>query len=261
MAEENEKDVSDKIMGEEYGALAGHTWEDGLKIMVGMTNERAAENLRLRRQVADLQQPTPEKVEPKPASVDLDVIRGDDQEKAAEELNRHTREVVGDVVKEQFAARDESNFPTQRQQARVAAAEMIRQAGGDFSKFEKEIDGFMNEQNKMSRASQVDPGMWAQAFTTLEGIHSMRGNQPEPTGTPHVERPTPNAPQSRGKAVLTPVETEVRDNFARVSGTPISDGEWKFFAEKGEGPGEPKMNVDDYEEYVAHEAERQKRRR
>ena len=260
MAEEDQKP---DVLDESYGALAGHTPEDGLKIMMGMQSEMAAENQRLR--TAAVQPPTipdpVKEVTPEPPSVDLDLIRGEDRDKAAEELNRHTREVVGDVVKEQFAVRDKQDFPTKRQQAMTQAAEMIHQRGGDFSKYQKQIDEAMSEKGGVTRETQVNPMHWVQSYITLEGLGSMGGKQTETTGAPHVERPTPESPNSRGKAVLSPVESEVRDNFARVAGTNISDEEYAFFRDKGEGPGEPKMNVDDYEEYVLKQAERQKRRR
>ena len=254
---EDEKDVLD----ETYGALAGHTPEDGLKIMMGMQSEMAAENVRLRSAAA---QPTPtpapvEKVVPDLAPVDLEVIRGEDTKAAAEELNRHTQEVVGTEVKKQLSIRDEVDFPAKRQQAKVQAAEMIRKAGGDFSKHEKQIDEAMSKEG-IDHDTQTNSAMWAQAFTTLEGIQAMSGND-KPTGSPHVERPTPNSPNNRSKAVLTPVEAEVKDNFARVAGTDISDEEFAFFRDKGEGSGEPKMNIDDYEEYLLQQANKQKRRR
>ena len=250
-----------EVLGEEYGALAGHTPEDGLKIMMGMQSEMAAENQRLRAQAAEPPPPPPEpkKEAPDPPSVDLDVIRGDDKDAAAEELNRHTREIVGKVVKENLSARDAADFPTKREQAKTQAAEMIRKAGGDFSKHEKEIDAAMTEAGKVSREAQTTPGYWAQAFVTREGIQAMGGK--EPSGAPHVERPTPNSPQNRGKPTLTPIESEVRDNFARVAGDNISDEEWAFFRDKGQGPDEPRMNIDDYEEYVLKQASKSKARR
>jgi len=262
MAQENEKDEKD-VLGEEYGALAGHTPVDGLKIMMGMQSEMAAENQRLRAEATKPSPPPPKpkKAPPEPRTVDLDAIRGEDPEKAAEELNRYTSEVVGDVVKEQFAARDEIDFPAKRQQAKTAAAEMVRQRGMDFSEFESTLDTHMTEQNSVSKASQADPNMWFQAFVLAKGAQAMSGQPTNTSGTPHVERPTPSSPQNRTKAVLTPVESEVRDNFARVAGEPISDDEWAFFRDKGQGNDEPRMNIDDYEEYVLKQASKQKARR
>lgn len=260
MAEEDQKP---NVLGDEYGALAGHTSEDGLKIIMGMHSEMAAENQRLRAAAAELPPTPPElkKEVPKPSSVDLDVIRGEDREKAAEELNRYTQEVVGDVVKERLAERDAADFPARRQAAIAAAAEMVRKAGGDFSKHQKQIDEAMNEQGGVTRETQTNAAMWAQAFTTLEGIGAMRGDKTEPTGAPHVEHPTPSSPQIRKKAVLTAVESEVRDNFARVAGENISDDEWAFFRDKGQGDDEPRMNIDDYEDYVLQQKAKQKARR
>ena len=259
MAEEDQKP---DVLGEEYEALAGHTPEDGLKIMMGMQAELAAENQRLRAEAVKPPPPEPKKAPPEPRTVDLKTLRGEDPEKAAEELNRYTQEVVGDVVKEHFAARDETDFPAKRQQAKVAAAEMVRQKGGDFSEFESTLDTYMTEDNRMSKKSQVDPNMWFQAFALAKGAQAMSGTQPtNTTGAPHVERPTPNSPKTRGKAVLTAVESEVRDNFARTSGDTIPDEEWAFFRDKGHGPGEPSMNIDDYEEYLLQQAEKKKRRR
>ena len=259
MAEEDQKP---DVLGEEYGALAGHTPEGGLRIMMGMQSEMAAENQRLRAEAAKPPPlpPEPKKEAPEPSSVDLDVIRGEDKDKAAEELNRHTREIVGEVVKESLSARDEADFPTKREQAKAQAAEMIRKAGGDFSKHEKELDAAMSEAGKVSREAQTNAGYWAQAFVTREGIQAMGGEETK-GGAPHVERPTPDGRQTRGKAVLTPVESEVRDNFARVAGEKISDEDWAFFRDKGQGPDEPRMNIDDYEEYVLQQKAKQKGRR
>ena len=231
--------------------------------MMGMQGEMATENQRLRTAAAQPPPLTPEpkKVAQKPSSVDLDVIRGDDQEKAAEELNRHTREVVGDVVKESMAERDAQDFPGKRQQAITQAAEMIRQRGGDFSKYQKQIDEAMSEKGGVTRETQVNPMHWVQSYITLEGLGSMSGKQSEITGAPHVERPTPNSPQTRKRAVLTAVESEVKDNFARVAGEPISDDEWAFFRDKGQGDDEPRMNIDDYEEYLLQQKAKQKARR
>ena len=91
----------------------------------------------------------------------------------------------------------------------------------------------------------------------------MTGNDSTPTGSPHVERPTPNSPQQRNKkaAFLHPGEEEVRDNFARVAGEKIPDSEWAFFRDKGSGDDEPSMNIDDYEDYLLQQAQRNKKAR
>jgi len=243
------------VLEQEYGELAGYEPRQAVKLMTGYHSQLAEQNRANRERIEELEARLKEKETPPPPKpkVNLETLKGDDQEAAAKALEDYTRQTAETVVNETLGRQRQDRFPRDRAEAIREAREQFNAAGGNFDKYQKALEQYMS---KADPAIQTNPMSWVQAATLMEGTESMkaRAQQGNREGRPFVETPTRRSPAEGGgdgKYFEDPAERKELEEWDRVTGQKTSPAEWQEMRDNIH-------NVDEYEAFVLRNAEKAK---
>lgn len=237
-------------LGSEWGALAGYSPEEALRLVTNMHGEMSEENSRLKDELAGMK--TPE-VKAPTRNLDFQTIQGTDAEKAQKELEEYIDVTAEQKMQAQRAADFERDFPQMRARAKRDAIETLRANGIDPSDHIETIDAAM--QKSTDKEGQVNPNLWVQAYILARGQEAVT-KKPESAASPgvHVERPTrtPFELQNYGSdnpEYEMPEEAHTHKMFEKETGGPISKEEWVAYRDDIK-------SVEDYEAYLRSRKEK-----
>lgn len=236
-------------LGSEWGALAGYSPEEALRLVTNMHGEMSEENSRLKDELAGMK--TPE-VKAPTRDLDFQTIQGTDAEKAQKELEEYIDVTAEQKMQAQRAADFERDFPQMRGRAKREAVQILQANGIDPSDHIETIDAAMA---KISKEEQVNAQLWIQAYTLVKGQEALT-KKPAPAAESgvHVERPTrtPFELQNYGSdnpEYEMPEEAHTHKMFEKETGGPISKEEWVAYRDDIK-------SVEDYEAYLRSRKEK-----
>lgn len=235
-----------------WGALAGYSPEEALKLVTNMHGEISEENSRLKDEVASMK--TPEVKEPA-RNLDFTAIQGADTEKAQKELEEYIDATADQKILAQRTADFERDFPQLRERAKRDAIQTLQAQGIDPSDHIETIDAAMKKGS--DKEGQVNPNLWVQAYILARGqevITKKPGDQPAVTSGVHVERPTrtPFELQNFGSdnpEYEMPEEAHAHKMFEKETGGAIPKEEWVAYRDDI-------RSVEDYEKYLRSRKEK-----
>lgn len=232
------------VLGPEWGALAGRTQEEALKLTMNYATE-LEEKLALN----DEGKPKdPPKDEPVPNGLQV-----------AKTMNQASKAPLS------------TEFIGRREAAKAGARQQLKDEEVSFSDYEAYIEQVMSN---MSAEQQTDPANWVEAYWFIWGKAQRVAHTAEPQGdgtttppgTGHVEtiihEPSANAARGnpRGRAQVVdkfniddPVERETKRQFERILGKKMSNEEWIRLQD-------PEENINTIEAYNALQEELNPRR-
>jgi hypothetical protein len=243
----------DKVLGPEWGALAGKTEGEALRIMAQFNREQAQELARAKDAQASGGESDPPK---KTIQPDFETIRGEDQDAATKALEEYTTALVTDLHGKRVQEDRERTFPQDRARAIRDAQQYIANLGMDWGEEGKQLETVMSDTYKVPRDQQVNSESWINAYKLLVGDKAMRGElkpkAPVEPANPYVARPNPTRVPTRTDDVRQyemPEEEHTHRMFEKQLGKSIPKEEWFAFRDDI-------RSQEDYERYQAEQAKK-----
>jgi hypothetical protein len=218
-----------KVLGSEWGALAGKTEGEALRIMTQFNREQAQELQRLRDAT---EKSAPDKEPDDDIHPDLEKLRGEDPEEAAKAMKEYTEQLVSRFHSQRVQEDRERSFPQDRARAIRDAKVYIEGLGMEWGEDGAKLEQVMSDQYGVPKDQQVNSESWINAYKLMVGDKALKGEfkgKTMPPNSPYVARPNMTRVPLRDEGTPEyemPEEKHTHEMFQKQLGKKISMKEW-----------------------------------